>query len=118
MSRYTSAVIAVAATLWLLIQARTVLEPFMIGLFIWFLLNAIAATWTRYVHGPDAKPTWLARTISGTLFVITLIMLTLLVAKNAERLRGQIPIYEANLDAMISRFASAAGIESYFSVAN
>lgn len=116
MPRYTSAVVAIAATLWILIQARAVLEPFMIALFVWFLLNAIAATWTRYVHGPDAKPTFLARAISGTLFICTLIMLTLLVAKNAERLRGQIPVYEANLDAMISKFTSAVGIESYFSV--
>ena len=117
MNRYTSAVIAIAATLWLLIQARAVLEPFMIALFIWFLLNAIAATWTRYVHGPGVAPTRLARAISGTLFILTLVLLTLLVAKNADAMRSQIPVYEANLDAMISRLASSAGVESYFSIA-
>lgn len=116
MNRYTSTVVAIAATLWLLIQARAVLEPFMIALFVWFLLNAIAGTWTRYVHGPDAEPTRLARAVSGTVFILSLVMLTLLVAKNADRLRSQIPVYEANLDAIISKLATAAGIESYFSV--
>lgn len=117
MPRYTSVVVAVAATLWLLIQARAVLEPFMIALFIWFLLNAIAATWTRYVHGPGIAPSSLTRVVSGTAFVFSLVLLTLLVAKNADSLRSQIPVYEANLDTMISQVAAAAGVESYFSVA-
>ena len=37
MPRYTSVVVALAATLWLLIQARSVLQPFVLAVFIWGL---------------------------------------------------------------------------------
>ena len=112
MPRYVSAVVAIAATLWLLTQARSVLEPFLIAIFIWFLLNAVAATWARFFRGPGVAPTRLERGLSAVLFLLVLVMLTLMVVTSAEHLRDQLPVYEANLDAMIARGAAALGMES------
>lgn len=111
MPRYVSAVVAIAATLWLLTQARNVLEPLMIALFIWFLLNAVAATWSRFLRGPDVSPTRLERWLSAVLFLLVLVLLALMVASSADQLRSQLPVYEANLDAMVAKAAATIGLE-------
>lgn len=116
MPRYTAAVVSIAATLWLLIQARSVLEPFLIALFLWFLLSAVASNWARLVRGPDAIPNRLERTLSAFLLILATVMLASMIASNAEQLRGQLPSYEANLDSLIASATQAVGLENTFHV--
>lgn len=111
MPRYTSVVVALAATLWLLIQARSVLQPFVLAVFIWFLLNAMASASARILHGRDATPTRAARALSTLFFICLIGVLAVMTANNASALGAELGTYERNLDALIASAAQMVGIE-------
>ena len=94
MPRYTSVVVALAATLWLLIEARSVLQPFVLAVFIWFLLNAMASACIRMLHGRDATPTRMARALSAVFVVAVLAVLAVMTANNVTALGAELRTYE------------------------
>ncbi|MBY8977168.1 AI-2E family transporter [Rhodobacteraceae bacterium NNCM2] len=106
---YLHVIIGAAATLWVLVEARGVLQPIVIAGVIWFVLKAMARLMTRYTVGPDVPPTRWAKGISALLSVGVIFMLGTMVASNATDIRNSLPVYEANLDQLISSIASAFG---------
>lgn len=101
--------VATAATIWLLVAARSVLQPLVIAIFIWFVLTATARAYTRLIRGPSATPTRLAKGMSVLTVVVVVVLLSMLVAVNVERVRDALPVYEANLDALIRDLAMRLG---------
>jgi predicted PurR-regulated permease PerM len=108
--------VSLAATLWLLIIASDVLKPLMIAGFVVLLINALAATVTRSMYGPDRRPSRLSKGVSALFFVCLFLVLTSLVATNAAELRDALPLYEANLDALIATVAERFGLQGSFGI--
>ena len=113
---YLRITVSLAATLWLLIIARDVLQPLLMAGFIALLINALAATVTRVAHGPDRRPSRLLTGASALFFVCLFLVLASLIASNAAQLRDALPLYEANLDALIATIADRFGLQGSFRI--
>ena len=116
MARYTSIAVGFAATLWILVQVRPVLEPVLVAVFLWFMLKAVATAWTRMTRGRGVRPSKTATALSALVFISVLIGLALMVGHNANTLRAQLPSYEANLNASIASAATALGLDDSFKI--
>lgn len=114
---YLKVIIGTAVTLWLLVEARGVLQPIVIAVVFWFVLKAMARLMTRYTMGPAVPPTRWAKGVSALMLVGILVMLASMVASNASEIQGSLPVYEANLDRLISKAAAAVGHSSTVNVA-
>ena len=108
---YLRVVLSVAVTLWLLVEARPVLEPLMIAILLWFLLTAVANGFARLAGGPRARPGPVARALSGASVVIAIALLTVITARSVAGFRENLPAYEANLKAMIDALTGALGLQ-------
>ena len=108
---YFRAVVAVAATLWLMIQARGVLEPFLLAILLWFLLNAIAAFYARLALGPSGEPGLLARVLAGLTGLGLIAVVGLMASNSVASFRRNLPTYEANLKAMLENLGGMLGLE-------
>lgn len=111
---YFKAIVAVAATLWLMIQARAVLAPVLISVLVWFLLNALARLYTHAAHGAEtaangAKP-W-AKGLSAVSFVALIAGLSVMTSSSVASFRENLPTYEANLKAMFAKLGALIGME-------
>ncbi|MEM7239902.1 MAG: AI-2E family transporter [Pseudomonadota bacterium] len=107
---YVLFVVGTAATLWLLVEARGVLQPIMIAVVIWFTLKALARVYSRALGGPrDAPPPGLAKGLSVATMIGVLFGLGSMIAENGRQIRDALPTYEENLDALIARVAGAFG---------
>lgn len=106
---YATAVVSVAATLWLLSMAQGVLEPLVISVLVWFVLNALAGIFARTFRGHDAKPGLLARVLAALSVGLALFWLSVIGANSLTRLAERLPQYEANLKAMVSRATELIG---------
>ncbi|MEM7237333.1 MAG: AI-2E family transporter, partial [Pseudomonadota bacterium] len=107
---YVLFVVGTAATLWLLVEARGVLQPIMIAVVIWFTLKALARVYSRALGSArDAPPPGLAKGLSVATMVGVLFGLGSMIAENGRQIRDALPTYEENLDALIARVSGAFG---------
>lgn len=114
---YFRFILGTAATLWLLIEARDVLQPIIIAVVIWFTLKALARVYHRAMGAPaEAPPSGAARGLSLLTMLAVLIGLGSMIAANGAQIRDSLPVYEENLDAMIARTAAMFGQKSTISV--
>ena len=111
---YVSAVLAVAATLWLLVQARGVLEPLVIALLVWFVLNALARFYAARLHGAGAAPSRIVQVSSAVTLVVVLAGVVAMTANKAAEIRGNLPTYEDNLQAMLAAIRERLGVPETF----
>ncbi len=108
---YALAAVGVAATLWLVIQARPVLEPLVLSVLIWFLLTAIAGVFARAAGGPEAKPgAWAHGGAAASVFVL-IFGVSLMVSNSLAGFRANLPTYEDNLKSMLSGLGDALGMQ-------
>jgi predicted PurR-regulated permease PerM len=113
---YAAASVSVAATLWLMIQARGVLEPLVIALLLWFLINAGAGVYARAIHGEAARPGRLPRLLSAASGLVIIAVLSIMTANSVSSLRANLPVYEENLRAMVARVGDGLGLEGLLDV--
>ncbi|MEO1291519.1 MAG: AI-2E family transporter [Pseudomonadota bacterium] len=106
---YSEAALGLAATFWLLIQAKEVLQPLLIALVCWFLINALARQYARILGGTPDSPGVLATLLSVVTAVAIAGALGLGVSRNAALLQGNIPLYEENLNAKLATLNEALG---------
>lgn len=104
-------VVGSAAALWLMIQARDVLQPFIIALVIWFMLKATSHGYARLLGGLAAGRSGITLLLSVLSFAVLGLVLTAMVAENVISLRAAVPTYEANLDALIARVSVGLGMD-------
>lgn len=114
---YFRVVVAGAATLWLLITVRDFLQPLLIGLVVFALINAVAATAARALGGADARATPLIRGASALVLLVVLVAFSLLVARNLETLARAAPLYKDNVDAILTGLSQALGLPAVVQVA-
>lgn len=107
---YAHFIVGAAATLWLLVEAKSVLQPIMIAVVIWFSLKALARVYSRGLGaGRNDEPARLAKGLSVATMIGILFGLGSMITENGRQIRNALPTYEENLDALIARAAGAFG---------
>ncbi len=97
----------------LLIWARSLLVPFAVALLIWLVINAFARVLSDRIRlGGAALPAWAALTLSLLTCVTALAMVGQLMADNLQAMAAAAPRYQAGLEAVAQRAASALGMAS------
>lgn len=108
--------VTAAAVIWILIIARSVLQPLAVGLLVWLVLNAVSHKIARLVP-PQLRRGKTGLRIAGGLGTLTLILIIgFFVAGNIADLRQNIPLYEANLDSWIARVGGLLGEKDDLSI--
>ncbi|MEM9145345.1 MAG: AI-2E family transporter [Pseudomonadota bacterium] len=105
---YAVGAVAVAATVWLLIQARGVLEPLMISVLIWFVLEAVAGVFAR-ACGHTRPGTW-SRAGAVVFFFALIGGLSVMISNSVDGFRENLPVYQENLKTMLADLAAAVGM--------
>lgn len=107
---YSIGAVGVAATLWLLIEARGVLEPLMVSLLIWFVLDAIAGLLAQLAGGSRRAPSGWARLGAAAVVFATIAGLSVMVGNSVESFRENLPAYQENFRQMLSGVAGLVGL--------
>lgn len=105
-------VVIVAASIWILVEARSVLVPVAIAGTIWFLTSALARQYRRLLPLDDPLAGRLALLASTATFILAVIILSGMVVENAQHIRANLPVYEANLDHKLDRILTRLGMPS------
>jgi len=110
--------VTAAATIWILVVARDVLQPLAVALLVWLVLTAVTRKVTTLIPAPLKRGRTSVRLggALGTLALVTTI--AIFVAGNVADLRANMPLYEANLDAWVARVGDVIGKPDVLSVAS
>lgn len=113
---YTGFIIAVAATIWVLNVASGVLQPMVIALFVWLLLNVTARAVQRLLSRAGIESSRIAKAVSALLIVLAVVWFGLLLSQSAATLAAQLPVYEERLDGILATLAEEAAIDQALNV--
>jgi len=108
---YFKAVVAIAATLWLMMQAGSVMQPLLIALLVWFVLNALAKLYARAFGGAEARSGWVAQALAALTGLGGILVIGGMTANSIEGFRANLPTYQDNLNGMLSALGQAAGLD-------
>ncbi len=95
---------------WLMWVGKPVLLPIIAALISVYVLST-AANWMERLPLVGRLPGWVRRSIVLVAFAAGVVLLFVLVINNLAQVATAMIRYEANLDALATRFASLAGIE-------
>lgn len=108
------------AVLWLLlitmilavlVIGKDFLIPFTFAIFIWFLVNILAKTFSSFSIAGKSVPKWLAYILSGITIAIVIRGLILLITRNVTQVIRAAPSYQKNLTMLFNNLLEQAGIE-------
>lgn len=110
--------VTAAATIWILIVARDVLQPLAVALLVWLVLTAVTRKITTLIPAPLKRGRTAVRLggALGTLGLLTIV--AIFVTGNVADLRANMPLYEANLDQWVARVGDVIGKPDGLSVAS
>ncbi|MEM6487379.1 MAG: AI-2E family transporter [Pseudomonadota bacterium] len=108
---FTTAAIGIAAAVWVVTELRSILQPLVLSVLIWFLLSAVARLVARLTRGPEAQPGAVALAASGALFATTMALLTMLLTDSIAAFRQNLPNYRENLTGMLTGAAEMLGVQ-------
>lgn len=111
-SVYFQATVAVAATLWLLITARDVLQPLLISLFVWVLISVTARLCNHALGRCGVQNPRAGKVLAALGILVVLVTVGSMVVDSATTVAATLPAYEARLDALVTSATSALGTES------
>lgn len=101
--------VTTAATIWILITARDVLQPVAVGLLVWLVLSAITRKIATLLPRPIRHGKTTVRIAGGLATLALLLVLGIFVAENVAQLRANVGVYEANLDRWIADVTELLG---------
>ena len=105
---------AIAALMtYVLVTGRDLLIPFAVSVMIWYVINALARMFEKYVKSPG----WLSLTLSICSFLIMLGLIVELISGNIAAVREAAPDYQANLGRLIESLAKHAGMQEIPTIA-
>ena len=104
-------------TIGLLVAGKDLLIPLAVSIMIWYILNALAKAFDRIHFGMLHLPGWLRMTFAIISVLIVIALLVELISNNIADVQQAAPGYQANLEKLIDRGASAFGFEQAPSVA-
>jgi len=102
--------IVIAATIYLLVVGRSLLLPFILGLVLWYMVDALADTFERPRLGRFGLPRWLSILLAIALLGGLAWVLGRTIRDNANAVIAAAPSYEGRLQRLIEQAASLIGI--------
>lgn len=113
---YATVAALIALTGYLLVIGKPILLPFVIAVFVWYLINALAAAAQRVRLRGREPPSWLRYT-GAILLLLGLVWLVIdLIADNVSEVGEAAPVYEENLRQLAEKLGTWLGIEQLPSV--
>ena len=95
---------------WLLWVGRPILLPIPFGAIAVYILSAAAAALGR-APVVGRAPLWARRALALAVFASAVGLLATLMLSSLARVVAALPGYESNLDALVTRLATLAGVE-------
>ena len=99
-------------------RGQSILMPFVVGLFVAYMLTAFAVTLQGWAKPVIKLPTWLAYTIATLVAGLVFWGLFRLIAANLAAVVAAAPTYQTNLESMLAELADRFDIEDIPTLAN
>jgi predicted PurR-regulated permease PerM len=103
--------IVIAATMYLLVAARGLLLPFVLGLALWYMVDALADTFERPKFGAIKLPRFVAVIMAFCVMGWLAWILGRTVSRNVTAVAAAAPNYEVRLQNLLEQGARMIGIE-------
>lgn len=102
--KVASLFIIVGGILAVLILGKSLLVPFVIAVFIWYLINALGHWLGEFGVFKKYLPGWSRLVVSTLIIALILLVVGGLIAENARGMVSALPKYEKNIGYLIERF--------------
>lgn len=103
--------IVIAATMYLLVAGRSLLLPFVLGLVLWYMVDAMADTFERPSLAGFKLPRVVAVVLAFCVMGGLAWVIGRTVSRNVSAVAAAAPNYEARLESLLSQGARMIGIE-------
>jgi len=104
--------LAVVATVLVLIYAQTIIVPFILAVLFWFIIRVIKKLLYK-VKFIRKTPNWLI-TIFSTLLLLSFVVLIIsMVTNNIQQLSEALPVYEENINSMTEQINETLDIDLF-----
>lgn len=97
LSRFTNALIAIIAIVFILMVTKAYLMPFILALLIWYIIRETRAFLQKNAFIRNRLPVWFQNLLVFVLIFIIIGLATRLLASNIEQFSKILPKYEANV---------------------
>jgi predicted PurR-regulated permease PerM len=104
-------VVILAATIWLLVVGRGLLLPLVLGLVVWYMVDAAADSFEKLHFGRHRLPRWTAVVAAIACIAVFFWFLGTVIGRNIKAVLAAAPDYETRLETMLHRGAQLLGFE-------
>lgn len=111
MLNYAAAAVLAALAVYLLAIGKAILLPLILAIFVWHLINAIAAQFGRIRMPYGYLPVWGRYTAAILLLLVMVWFVFNLIAGNISQVGQAAPVYEQNLKQLLQKLATAMGLQ-------
>lgn len=109
-------VVTVAASYWILVELRGVLQPVVIALLVWLVLTATSSTIVKLLPEGMRRISPVATLFTAAATLLILFILGVLIANDVATLSNNLTAYEDNLDRWLSSLGALFGLDNELSV--
>ena len=112
LTKAASLLLIITAVFALLILGKSLLIPFVIAIFIWYVINALSHYIGEYKFVKKHLPTWANTVISALIILLLIGLVGGLIAENARAMVNELPKYEKNLGYLIERLGTTFNLDT------
>ena len=103
--------IVLAAAAYLLVAGRGLLLPFVLGIVLWYMIDALAEAFEHPRFGRWSLPRWLALVVAVVIMGGLVWVLGRTIGRNVSAVVAAAPVYERRLQGLLNQAAEGLGIE-------
>ncbi|MGB0165572.1 MAG: AI-2E family transporter [Luteibaculum sp.] len=111
LSRVSSICIITAALILALIYGQSLIQPFILALFIWFVIKELREQMQRSKWIENKVPSWLLSSIAFVVIIAVLGLISKLLTGNIKTLSKSLPNYEKELATLGDRIEQSLGVD-------
>jgi len=112
LTKVASLLLIITAIFALLILGKSLLIPFIIAIFIWYVINALSHYIGEFKFIKKNLPAWMNTVISGLVILLLLLLVGGLIAENARAMVNELPKYEKNVGYLIERLGTTFNLDT------
>jgi len=112
MTKITNALLIIIASVFILMEAKAILIPFVIAIIVWFIIKEVKELIQRIKFGRKTLPIWLSNTISFIVIFGALSLTISLLASNINGIAAEIQnkTYDNNISEIRAQLDETLGI--------
>lgn len=110
-TKVASLFIILAGTFAVLILGESLLVPFVIAVFVWYIINALSH-WIGDFRFIKKFPDWAKLTLSALIITLILLFVGGMIAENARGMVSALPKYEKNIGFLIERLGATFNFDT------